>query len=55
MNSYRVWAKEFGLSKFNGLLHGLREHTNKNKYYCVERSPGHDKAKNMINRYRSMQ
>ena len=39
MNSCRVWIEESGLSKLNGILHGVREHTNKNKNHCTERSP----------------
>ena len=39
MNSYRVWIEELGLSKLNGILHGVKEHTNKNKSHCIERSP----------------
>ena len=40
MNSCRVWIEELSLSKLNGILHGVREHTNKNKSHCIERSPG---------------
>ena len=40
MNSCRVWIEELGLSKLNRILHGVREHTNKNKCHCIERSPG---------------
>ena len=36
----RVWIEELGLSKLNGILHGVREHINKNKCHCIERSPG---------------
>ena len=39
MNSCRVWIEELGLSKLNEILHGVREHTNKNKSHCTERSP----------------
>ena len=39
MNSCRIWIEELGLNKLNGILHGVKEHTNKNKSHCIERSP----------------
>ena len=40
MNSCRVWIEELSLSKLNGILHGVREHANKKKSHCIERSLG---------------
>ena len=38
MNFCKVWVKELGLNKLNGVLHGLKEHVNKNKNHYTERS-----------------
>ena len=36
----RVWVKELGLDELSGGLHGIKEHTDKNKSYYDEMTSG---------------
>ena len=55
MSSCRVWAKELGLNKFKQFVAWVKEIREQEQMSLCQKIPRNDRAKNLINGYRSVQ